>query len=78
MHSVVRNIPEDRLLVETDCPFLPPQSHRGKRNEPAYLPLTVEALAAIREESYDDIARATTQNARQLFHLSGHEKGTQV
>jgi TatD DNase family protein len=69
MHSVIRNIPGDRLLVETDCPFLPPQGHRGKRNEPAYLPLTVETLAAIREESCDNIARATTQNACQLFHL---------
>ncbi len=70
-HSVIRSIPEDRLLVETDCPFLPPQSHRGKRNEPAYLPLTVEALAIIREESYDDIAEASTQNAHRLFHLTG-------
>ena len=42
-YDVIRSIPQDRLLVETDCPFLPPQSYRGKRNEPAYLPLTVKA-----------------------------------
>ena len=69
MHSVIRSIPENRLLVETDCPFLPPQEYRGKRNEPAYLPLTVKALASIREEKYEDIASATTRNAQQLFRL---------
>ena len=68
-HEVIRSIPRERLLVETDCPFLPPQSYRGKRNEPSYLPLTVKALAAIRNESYDDIAQLTTQNARRLFRL---------
>jgi len=68
-HDIIRNIPKDRLLVETDCPFLPPQSHRGKRNETSYLPFTVKALATIREESYDEIARVTTQNAQRLFRL---------
>lgn len=66
-HSVIRSIPQDRLLVETDCPYLPPQSHRGKRNEPAYLPLTVESLAKIREVSFETVARETTQNALRLF-----------
>jgi len=68
-NSVIKNIPEDRLLVETDCPFLPPQSRRGKRNEPAYLPLTVEALAQIREETTETVARTTTENAHRLFRL---------
>ncbi len=66
-HSVIRSIPQDRLLVETDCPYLSPQSHRGKRNEPAYLPLTVEMLAQIRNVSFETIARETTQNAHCLF-----------
>ncbi|MFC2006649.1 TatD family hydrolase [Chloroflexota bacterium] len=68
-HDAIRSIPKDRLLVETDCPFLPPQSYRGRRNEPAYLPFTVKALATIREESYEDIAKVSTQNARRLFRL---------
>ena len=69
LHEVIRSIPKDRLLVETDCPFLPPQNYRGNRNEPAYLTLTVKALAEIMSASYEDIAAATTQNARRLFGL---------
>jgi len=68
-YNVIRAIPEDRLLVETDSPFLPPQSHRGRRNEPAYLPLTVELLAEIRGVSPASIAKATTRNARRLFRF---------
>ena len=66
-HDVIRNIPPDRLLIETDCPFLSPQSHRGKRNEPAYLPLTVAVLAKIRGESPETVAAKTTENAHRLF-----------
>jgi TatD DNase family protein len=54
-------------LIETDCPFLPPQSHRGKRNEPAYLPMTLAALARIRGESPEIMAQQTTENALRLF-----------
>lgn len=68
-HHVIRSIPQDRLLVETDCPFLSPQSHRGKRNEPAYLPLTVELLTRIRKVSFETVIRETTQNAHDLFRL---------
>jgi len=67
MRSVIKSLPPDRLVVETDSPFLPPQSHRGKRNEPAYLPLTVRLLADIRQVSPETIARETTRNARYLF-----------
>jgi len=72
-YDIIRNIPEDHLLVETDCPFLPPQSYRGKRNEPSYLPLTVKALAAIRGLQFEDIAAATTRNARELFKIPAKE-----
>ena len=68
-YDVIRSIPKDRLLVETDCPFLPPQNYRGKRNEPSYLSFAVKVLAAIREESYEDVAKVTTQNAQRLFRL---------
>jgi TatD DNase family protein len=69
LYSVIRSIPQDRLLVETDCPYLPPQSHRGQRNEPAYLPITVGLLARIRQVSPEQMAQETTQNARRVFHL---------
>ena len=73
LHSVIRGIPRDRLVVETDSPFLPPQSHRGKRNEPAYLPLTVGALAEIRGVSPETVAEETTRNARRLFRFPESE-----
>jgi len=67
--NVIRGIPADRLLVETDCPFLSPQDYRRKRNEPSMITYTVEALASIREVSFETIARETTQNARRLFKM---------
>ena len=69
LYRVIRSIPQDRLLVETDCPYLPPQARRGRRNEPAYLWSTVEFLAEIRGVSAGQIARETTENARYLFRL---------
>jgi TatD DNase family protein len=69
--NVIRGIPADRLMVETDCPFLPPQDYRRKRNEPSMITYTVEALASIREVSFETIARETTQNAHRLFRMPG-------
>lgn len=63
---------EDRLLVETDCPYLAPQPVRGKRNEPAYVWMVAEKLAELRGTALDDIARLTTDNARRLFALPDH------
>jgi TatD DNase family protein len=62
-------VPLDRLLVETDCPFLAPVPYRGKRNEPAYVRHVAEYLAQLRGISLDDLAQATTHNACQLFSL---------
>lgn len=62
-------VPLNRLLVETDAPFLTPVPHRGKRNEPAYIPLMVERLASIRQLEIEEVAQATTTNAEQLFNL---------
>jgi len=62
-------VPEDRLLVETDCPYLAPQSKRGKRNEPAFVRETLAKVAEIRGAGLDELARATSANATRLFGL---------
>jgi TatD DNase family protein len=72
--SVAKALPLDRLLVETDCPFLTPHPHRGKRNEPAYVRLVAEQIATLRGMSFDDLSKATTANARRLFELSKEEE----
>lgn len=69
LYRVIRSIPQDRLLVETDCPYLPSQKRRGQRNEPAYILSTVEFLAEIRGESVEQVARETTESAHYLFRL---------
>ena len=71
MYDVIRSIPKDRLVMETDSPFLPPQSRRGRRNEPAYLPQVLARLAKIRQVSPEVITIETTRNAHRLFCLSG-------
>lgn len=67
LSEVVRAVPMERLLVETDCPFLPPHPHRGQRNEPAYVRLVAERLAVLKDRPLEEIAEATTANARRLF-----------
>jgi TatD DNase family protein len=61
--------PLDRILVETDGPFLTPTPHRGKRNEPAYIPLIVDRLASLKQVSVETMGAATTANAERLFAL---------
>jgi TatD DNase family protein len=65
--EVARFVPRDRLVIETDCPFLPPQGHRGKRNEPALMALTAARVAELRGEPVAELARQTSDNARRLF-----------
>jgi TatD DNase family protein len=67
--DVARFVPADRLVVETDCPYLPPQGHRGRRNEPAYLALTAARVAALRGEPLDTLAPRLSDNARRLFRV---------
>ena len=67
MAEVIKAIPEDRLLVETDAPYLPPQKFRGQRNEPAYIVHTVEKMAEILDLSAERAAEITTENAGRLF-----------
>jgi len=68
--AVAREVPLNKLLVETDSPFLAPQLYRGKRNEPSYIPLIVDKIAQVREVSTEVVARATAENTVGLFHLS--------
>ena len=74
LREVVRHIPADRLLIETDAPYLLPRDLRpqpkSRRNEPAYLPHVLEAIAAARGESPAALAEATTRNALTLFNWS--------
>ncbi len=67
LREVAKRVPLDRLLVETDCPYLTPEPHRGKRNEPAYVRHVAEAIAGVRGISTEDVAEATTANVRRLF-----------
>lgn len=71
--EAARLTPDDRLLVETDSPYLAPLPYRGKRCEPAYVVETARRLAQVRGQELDLLARTTTDNARRLFSLPGHE-----
>lgn len=62
-------VPLDRLLVETDCPYMAPEPNRGKRNYSGYLPYTVAAMAAVKGVSPDEMAEITAENAERLFNI---------
>lgn len=68
--KVASVIPLDRMLIETDCPFLAPVPKRGKRNEPLFVTYTAREIADIRNVPFEEIARATSNNARTLFNLA--------
>jgi TatD DNase family protein len=67
LQDVARRMPLERMLVETDCPYLAPVPHRGKPNQPAWVRHTAEFIAELRGESCEAIAAATTTNFRTLF-----------
>lgn len=67
--EVVKNCPLDRLLVETDDPYLAPTPHRGEKNYPYYVTYVVEEIAKIKDKSYEEIAKITSDNAKKVFHL---------
>lgn len=71
VRTAARAAPADRLLVETDAPYLAPVPHRGKRNEPAYTRLVAEKLAEVRGEPLEAVAAQTTRNALALFRRMG-------
>jgi TatD DNase family protein len=74
LREIARNTPLDRLLIETDCPYLTPVPHRGKRNEPAYVSLVAKQLVSIYSEqtevSLERIEQITTANAKRLFKIA--------
>lgn len=67
--SIARSIPSDKIVVETDCPYLTPVPHRGERNEPSYVVHTARCIADIRGVTFEDFAKQTTENARRLFKI---------
>lgn len=67
--TIIKEVPLERILVETDAPYAAPAPHRGKRNEPAYVVEIVKKIAQIKEMSFDEVARQTTNNAAELFGI---------
>lgn len=67
--EVASFVPLDKILLETDCPFLAPQQKRGKRNEPSYVRYVAEALSEIKRVSFEEMVRITTENAKGLFGI---------
>ena len=70
VRAVAGRVPLDRLLVETDCPYLTPQAWRGQRNEPAYISATAEALAELKNVPMSDLLTQTSRNAERLFRVT--------
>jgi TatD DNase family protein len=70
LRDVAKHLPLDRMLIETDAPFLAPQPHRGKRNEPAYVAEVAKTLAAVRNLPPEEFAAATAENFRRLFRIA--------
>jgi TatD DNase family protein len=75
LRQVARQLPGDRLLIETDSPFLPPQGHRGKRNEPAFVLEVAKTLANVRDLSAEEIGSITAANFRRFFRLEASPIG---
>lgn len=67
--EIAKAVPFDKLLIETDAPYLAPQPKRGRRNEPAYVKYVAEEIARLREVSYEQVAKQTMQNTNRLFKL---------
>ena len=67
--EVAKVVPLDRLLLETDCPYLSPEPYKGKRNEPMFVSYVAKEIAALRGLSFEEVASATSENAKRLFGI---------
>ena len=67
--EVAQNVPLDRLLLETDCPYMAPVPHRGKRNDSSLIPLVAEKIGELRGMDPQEILDITQENAKRLFHI---------
>lgn len=74
LRGVAQELPLERLMVETDAPFLAPEGHRGKRNEPAWVPRIGQTLAELHDVSLEQVARITRENTQRLFRLDPTER----
>ena len=71
LREVAKHVPDDRLLIETDCPYLTPKPFRGKVNEPAFVARVAEVLAKVRGTTAEAVAESTFANAKKVFQLEG-------
>jgi len=69
VHELAKVVPLDRLVIETDGPYLTPAPYRGKRNEPAYVSYIAEKIAEIKKMTYDEVCRITTENGLKLYNI---------
>ena len=70
VHEIAKAVPLDRLVIETDAPYLTPAPYRGKRNEPAYLSYVAEKIADLRGMSYEEVCRITTENGLRMYKMN--------
>ena len=75
LRAVAAAVPAERIVIETDCPYLAPSPNRGKRNEPAFATLTADCLAGVRGLSSLEFANLTTANAQKLFRIESQSNG---
>lgn len=68
LKETVETLPLERILLETDCPYMAPEPHRGERNDSSYIPLVVEKIAELKGVDAETVERVTEENARRLFH----------
>lgn len=78
LRNIIKAVPVENMLIETDCPYLAPIPHRGKRNEPSYVVNTASKIAEIKNLSVDDVARITTRNAEGLFGMAKQAEDVKI